>query len=168
MQPVLTRVDFRLIHGQVVTYWIPSLGIEHIVLVNDSVKHDYSVMQIMQYTKPLNCSISFYTLDEAVELWNEEKLMRKEKRNLLLFESITDVYYCFEKGMKIENLQLGNLPFGPGKTNISSMYFLSDEEAACLEKMSLKGMDIVFNATGNIKITDWSSVRNRYFKDLNI
>ena len=49
---ILYRVDDRLIHGQVVEAWIPSLGIEQAIVISDEIAKDGLRQRLLRFAMP--------------------------------------------------------------------------------------------------------------------
>lgn len=45
----LTRIDYRLIHGQVITSWTRQLGINEIVTVDNSLSQDMFMQKFLKW-----------------------------------------------------------------------------------------------------------------------
>ena len=65
MPIVLCRVDDRLVHGQVVIGWGRPLGVEFIVLVDDSVAASPWEQELYRMAVPPELEIRFATVAEA-------------------------------------------------------------------------------------------------------
>jgi len=164
-EPILTRIDFRLVHGQVATYWVKQYNIDRILIVDDTTKKDEFLKDVLKMTVPQGCTIEFFGVDEAADLYMNDQLGIKAENDhtLLLFKTIKDAYDAYGKGMKVSYLQIGNSKSGPGKTAIANMYFISQEEAKQLDELSEAGVEIAFHCLGNLPKEDWKDIRKKYF-----
>jgi PTS system mannose-specific IIB component/fructoselysine and glucoselysine-specific PTS system IIB component len=66
MAIALSRVDDRLIHGQVVIGWGVPLGVDLIVLVDDMIGANEWEQQIYRMAVPDGIEVEFLTCDAAV------------------------------------------------------------------------------------------------------
>ena len=65
---VFTRVDDRLIHGQVMTSWLKVYNTaKHILIVDDATSKDPFMGKMFSLLVPSGITISVQSVDEAVE-----------------------------------------------------------------------------------------------------
>ena len=69
----LTRIDDRLVHGQVMTKWSKGLGINAIFIIDNEVAKDDFMKQIfISSGSRSGLAVKVLSIDEAVAYWNEE------------------------------------------------------------------------------------------------
>jgi D-glucosaminate-specific PTS system IIB component len=61
----LTRVDFRLIHGQVITKWCNQVSANRIVIIDDALYNDSFMRSIYEMAAPPNIAVEVYTVEKA-------------------------------------------------------------------------------------------------------
>ncbi len=141
----LARVDFRLMHGQVVTNWIKQVSADAILIVDDKLASDKFLAQVFLMAAPPGIKISIKSMKKAIQGAKEG---RYNGLNLLvLFKSIESAKRAYENGFPLESLQVGGLGNGSNKVMISNEIFLSKEEAEMLENMKNKGLKITLQVT---------------------
>lgn len=57
---VLARVDDRLIHGEVVSVWTPSLNVNRIIVVDDEVAADKFNKRVIKALAPNGVKVNVY------------------------------------------------------------------------------------------------------------
>ncbi len=57
----LFRIDDRLIHGQVVTFWSRRLNINRIVIASDEVAQDSFLKKVLKMTAPPGMKVNVLT-----------------------------------------------------------------------------------------------------------
>ncbi len=65
MSLVLVRLDDRLVHGQVVVGWGGALRINHLVLVDDRVRHSEWEQELYRMGVPPEMELEFASVAEA-------------------------------------------------------------------------------------------------------
>ena len=80
----LTRIDYRLIHGQVITSWRRQLGINEIVTVDNSLSQDMFMHEVFKMAVPKGVKIKIYSTKEAVE--KQQNGDFEKSKILLLFK----------------------------------------------------------------------------------
>lgn len=141
----LARVDFRLMHGQVVTTWIQQVSADAILIVDDKLASDKFLAQVFLMAAPPGVKISIKSIKKAV--LGAEKGAYKNLNLLVLFKSIENAQKAIEAGFPIQSLQIGGLGSGTDKVMISNEISLSQKEADILEDLSKKGIKITLQVT---------------------
>jgi len=62
----LTRIDDRLVHGQVAFTWVPTLGIDCLLVANDKVAKDEFQKMTMNLAKPANTKLLIRAMADAI------------------------------------------------------------------------------------------------------
>ena len=65
----LSRVDFRLIHGQVVTRWVGRLDITGILIIDDRSAKSALQKKILNGVKPAGVNLYIESVESAGEKW---------------------------------------------------------------------------------------------------
>lgn len=141
----LTRVDFRLIHGQVITRWLKQCDINEIVTVDTELSKDVFMQDVFKMAAPKGVKISVVSSDDAVLL--QEKGGMDKKRVLILFKSVKELYKTVNKGLKLEEVQIGGLGGGPGRKAVNNAITLDRTDADQLLELESKGINIYFQTT---------------------
>ena len=82
MGKVYVRVDDRLIHGQTIVAWCPTLGIEEIIAIDDVSAQNPMLKSILTMGVPKNYKTNIVTTAEANELLKQSispELIEMEK-----------------------------------------------------------------------------------------
>ena len=72
---LLTRIDNRLIHGQVATTWIRDFNIESAIIVNDAVANDPVQKSIAGLAVP-GIKVSIFGVDQFIEILKKTELKK--------------------------------------------------------------------------------------------
>lgn len=151
----LIRVDFRLIHGQVVAKWLKDTQATKIIIVNDNLAKDPVMSNIYRMATPADVKCSIVGIDRFIAAWNKNQL--GEGTALILFKDIPTTFATWEKGFPIEQLQIGGLGAGPGRKAVYLNMTLNEEDNELIKKMVEK-VKVYFQATPEDKKMDYSSV----------
>ncbi|MCG4880003.1 PTS sugar transporter subunit IIB [Amedibacillus dolichus] len=136
----LVRIDFRLIHGQVITKWFGSTRATEIVIIDDELSKDAFMASIYEMSAPPGAKVSVLSTEQAVEKWNENKL--GNGKLLILFKNVGQVYKTFKLGFPFEEIQIGGLGSAPGRKVVFGPITLDDEDAKQLKEISDKGVHV--------------------------
>lgn len=78
---ILTRIDNRLIHGQVATQWTSSIGANLILVANDEVADDKLRQRLMDMAAPQSATTRYFTIQKTIDIIHKAS----EKQKYLLF-----------------------------------------------------------------------------------
>ena len=140
MSLVLTRVDDRLIHGQILETWVPFVRADCIVVANDEVAGNSLKKMMMQASVPSRMRVEIGTVEEIVSLLNSDEL--SQRRILLLFGTTADAVRAYRSGLAYTQLNLGNLHANKGKVRLSCTLFLNLIDVDNLELLEHAGVNI--------------------------
>lgn len=139
----LTRIDDRLIHGQVMTKWAKGLGINAIFIVDNEVAKDDFMKQIyISSGSRSGLHIKALNTDEIVLYWKEKNF--EDFKVLLLFKSISTVYEAVQKGLVIDTLNVGGISKKKDSKLVISSVNVTDEDVKALTKLKEEKIDIFF------------------------
>lgn len=141
----LIRVDFRLLHGQVVTNWIQQVSADSVLIVDDDLSKDKFMAQVFLMAAPPGIKVAIRSIEKATYGLNNNVF--KNKKLLILFKSIENAKRAFDLGFPMSEMQIGGLGSGTNKIMISNELSLSKEEAMQLEQMAGKGVSVSLQVT---------------------
>lgn len=123
----LIRIDYRLVHGQVVVGWLNPLGIDRIVVIDDRVGSSDSEKSILSLSKPEGKKMHIFTLKEALERKN--KLSQLPEKTALIFSN-TDTCLEFLKhfNSNLMEVNYGAIPKKDGSKEYDKAVFLTEKD----------------------------------------
>jgi len=138
MTITLSRVDDRLIHGQVVIGWGVPLGVDLIVLVDDMIGANEWEQEIYRMAVPEGIEVEFLTCDAAVP--RLRALDADPRRIFLLVGDIATMSRLVTGSDGVlHQVNLGGVHSGPGRRERLRYLFLSDDEVSQLRRMEAAG-----------------------------
>lgn len=160
MGKTYVRVDDRLIHGQTIVAWCPTLGIEEIIAIDDVSAKNPMLKSILTMGVPKNYKTNIVTTEEANEL-----LQQKSSKNRLVIvkfpEKLEDIA---DNIADCEQLILGNIAKRQDTihkvSGATGIFYLSDSDVKILDELAEKGLDIVFHQLPNASKVTWKTFRN--------
>lgn len=145
MTIALTRVDFRLIHGQVITRWLKQCDINEIVTIDTALSKDEFMQDVFKMAAPKGVKIQILSIEEAVA--EQEKGAFERNRILVLFKSVKELSDAVNAGVKLAEVQIGGLGGGPGRKAVNNAITLDQTDASLLLDLESKGIHIYFQTT---------------------
>lgn len=136
----LVRVDFRLIHGQVITKWIRQTSANRIVIINDALASDEFMKSIYVMAAPANIEVKVYSVTDAIESWKANQM--GEGKLFVLFKDIESTYRAIKGGISIKDIQIGGLGAGPGRITVFGPITLNEEDVNMLAELEENGCHV--------------------------
>ncbi|GGP11080.1 PTS system mannose/fructose/N-acetylgalactosamine-transporter subunit IIB [Oceanobacillus neutriphilus] len=102
---VLTRIDDRLIHGQVMTAWIKNRGAEQVVIVDDATANDEYMIEVLEMAVPEEIAIGIFTKEDGVRFF-EQGL---DAPTILLVKGPQVLNYLVDNGINIDEVDVGGM-----------------------------------------------------------
>lgn len=106
----LTRVDFRLIHGQVITRWLTQCQINEIVTIDNELAKDLFMQEVFKMAAPKGVKITI--VDDVTAVKKQEAGDFDKKRVMVLFKGVNQLNKAVEAGLKLDKVQIGGLGGG--------------------------------------------------------
>lgn len=139
---VLSRVDSRLVHGQVIEAWLPHTRAERILVVDDVAAADSIARAAMGLALPESVRLDIVRVDEV----DFPLVARDEVRTLVLFRDVDSLLRARTRGFVPRAVNLGNVHAGPGRAAVSRSVFLSDDEVEFLAELKRAGAVVAAQA----------------------
>ncbi len=137
---LLTRIDNRLVHGQVGVTWTTSLGANLIVVADDLVAQDKLQQQLMGLTaESSGAGIRFFTLQRTIDIISKAAPSQKI---FLVCKTPSEVRKLIEGGVPITEVNVGNMHFSQGKHPLSKKVYVDDKDLEDLRFIKSKGINI--------------------------
>ena len=141
----LVRVDFRLMHGQVVTNWIKQVSADAILIVDDELAADKFLAQVFLMAAPPGVKVAIRSIEKTVAAFENDVF--QNKKMLVLFKSVESAHKAIMLGFPAKALQIGGLGSGTNKKMISNELSIDEEEAKLLQEIEEKGAVVSFQVT---------------------
>lgn len=150
---MLTRIDNRLVHGQVGVAWTSSLGGCNLIVVADDIAAADPVQQsLMSATaKNAGCGIRFFTLEKTIAVIHKASA---SQHIFLIVRDPQNARKLVEGGVPINRLCIGNMHVGPGKEVTGDVHvYMDEQDKEDLRAIRAKGVDVYIQiAPGDRKL----------------
>lgn len=129
---VLSRIDERLVHGQVGVQWVGFADANIVVVANDEVAEDSIQQSLMEMVLAEGISVRFWSIQKVIE--NIHKASDRQKI-LLVAKTPADFLKMVEGGVPIEVINVGNMHFTEGRKQIHKTVSVNSQDIECFEKL---------------------------------
>jgi len=136
---VLTRIDDRLIHGQVMTAWVHHTKGNHILIVDDLVAQDEFLKSIMSMSIPPNLKLDVLNEEEGIAFL---KNASDDLRIIVLVKTPEVVEKLVNNGIEITELIVGGMGAKESREKLYKNISASSDEKQTFKKLIEKGVKV--------------------------
>lgn len=136
---LLTRIDNRLIHGQVGMTWTNTLGANLVVVADNKAANDETQQNLMDMAIPDSAESRFFTLEKTINIIHKAAPRQKI---LLVVRTPQDALALVEGGVPIDKINVGNLHYGENKKQITSTVSVSEDDIKVFKKLNQQGIGL--------------------------
>lgn len=136
----LVRIDFRLIHGQVITKWFKQTMANEILIIDDDLSKDEFMASIYTMSAPPGAKVIVYSVEQAVEEWKKTQL--GDSKLFILFKNVEQTYKAMKLGFPLKDVQIGGLGSAPGRKVVFGPITMNDADAKMLNEMEDNGVHV--------------------------
>ncbi len=159
MAKTYVRVDDRLIHGQTIVAWCPTLLIKEIIAIDDESAKNPMLKSIMTMGVPAAYKTHIVTTEEAKQLLTQES-----SSNRLVIVKFPGKLAEIEKEIAdAQSIILGNIAKRQDTVHkvsgATGIFYLSDNDVSIIDNFVSKGMDVCFHQLPNAAKTSWESFK---------
>ena len=128
---ILTRIDNRLVHGQVGLTWTATLGANLIVVIDDIAANDTLQQKLMEaVAKSSSAQIRFFTVDQFVSIMDNATA---DQKIFIVVHSPIGVQRLLEKGVPIKTVNVGNMHYERGKMPLNRKVYVDEADLEALK-----------------------------------
>lgn len=136
---LLTRIDNRLIHGQVATQWSGVLGANLLLVANDQVAGDEFRQGLMNMAAPAYAQTRFFTIEKTCAIIGKAS---PNQKIFIICENPQDVLRLVEGGVPIKKVNIGNMHMAEGKRQVATTVAVDDNDVATFKKLKDLGVEL--------------------------
>ncbi len=124
---LLTRIDNRLVHGQVGVAWTSSLGGCNLIVVADDIAAVDPLQQSLMTATAKNagCGIRFFSLEKTINVIHKAS---PSQHIFLIVRNPQAARKLVEGGVPVDKLCIGNMHVEPGKVMTNDAHVYMDEQ----------------------------------------
>ena len=97
----MVRVDYRMVHGQIVAKWIKFRPVDRLILADDSLVDDPFMGDIYRMAVP-DREVDIVKLGDI-----QTAIDRKDDTVLLIFKDVASAYTVYKNGLQLPELNVG-------------------------------------------------------------
>ena len=122
---LLTRVDHRLLHGQVAFSWTQSLGADCILIANDDVPTNEIRKTTIKLAKPQGVKLVIKNIEDSIKAL--ESGVTDKYKLFIVVESIADAKKLAQAYPEIKKINLGGIKAKEGTRSIGKAELVANQ-----------------------------------------
>ena len=137
---VWTRIDERLLHGQIRITWGKHTEANLILIANDEAAEGSSAafMQAgMKASAGGEYEVRFFTINKTIDIIHKASPRQKI---FILCDNPTDVARLVEGGVPIKKCNIGNMHFHEGKRQITKTVSVNEKDIEAFQRLNQRGV----------------------------
>lgn len=147
---LLTRIDNRLVHGQVGVSWTATLGANLILVADDDVAKDPLQQRLMKMVADAQgVDIRFFSIEKTI---NVIRKASPHQKIFIICKTPKEVRRLVDGNVPIKSVNVGNMHYSEGKKQISKKVYVDTKDLEDLRYLESKGIDVfIQDVPGDIK-----------------
>ena len=138
-QSLSVRIDNRLLHGQVVQFWIPYLKVEHLVIADDVAAATPAMSSVYRMAVPKRIKLSVVRISALQSLLEQQSAREK---TLVVVSDVFDLARAMMSRFNCPCITIGNVHSAAGRNRVTDAVFLSKEEEDALVRLMEEGRQV--------------------------
>lgn len=132
----MVRVDYRMVHGQIVAKWIKFRPVDRLILADDSLVDDPFMGDIYRMAV-LDREVDIVKLGDV-----QTAIDRKNDTVLLIFKDVASAYTVYKNGLQLPELNVGAVQNSAQRKAVVQGVALTVEEYEKLSEMKAEGVNV--------------------------
>ncbi|WP_445496907.1 PTS N-acetylgalactosamine transporter subunit IIB [Photorhabdus sp. SF281] len=134
---LMTRIDNRLVHGQVGVTWTNSLGANLVLVANDQVAGDLMQQNLMDMVVSDGIQTRYFTLQKTIDVIHKAA---ERQKIFIVCKTPQDVLTLVKGGVPIRFVNVGNMHFAEGKRQIHKTVSVDDSDVVIFRELEQLGV----------------------------
>lgn len=143
----MTRIDYRLLHGQVAFAWTNNLSADAILIANDDVVNDSFRKKTLNLAKPNDVKLIFKSIPDSIKAI--ESGVTDKYKVFVIVEDVNDAYRLAQGTDQIKIINLGLAAKRENTKNIAKAVYVTEQEIIQLEDLESKGIEVIVKQAPN-------------------
>ncbi|KGM28793.1 PTS N-acetylgalactosamine transporter subunit IIB [Photorhabdus luminescens] len=134
---LMTRIDNRLVHGQVGVTWTNSLGANLVLVANDQAAGDLMQQNLMDMVVSDGVQTRYFTLQKTIDVIHKAA---ERQKIFIVCKTPQDVLTLVKGGVPIRFVNVGNMHFSEGKRQIHKTVSVDDSDVVVFRELEQLGV----------------------------
>lgn len=145
---LLTRIDNRLIHGQVGMTWTNWLGANLVLVADDELANDPTQQALMDMAIAGGAESRYFTLQKTIDVIHKAA---DRQKIFIVVRTPQSALKLVQGGVPIKEINVGNLHFAEGKKQVSKVISVTEDDVRCFQELERLGVPCTAQGTPDDK-----------------
>lgn len=141
----LVRLDYRLVHGQILASWVNHLSAQRIVVVDDDAANDEMRSAALKLAKPAGIRLNIFTVERTIK--KMPKILELPENIMMVFGTTAGLLEVCRACPQIREVQYGATFNKEGSHQVDQSVFLDESERADTRALLDMGVKIYSQQT---------------------
>lgn len=134
---LMTRIDNRLVHGQVGVTWVNALGANLLLVANDNAAQDPVQQNLMDMVIAEGIQTRYFTLQKTIDIIGKAA---ERQKIFIVCKTPQDVLTLVKGGVPIKFVNVGNMHFSERKKQIHKTVSVDKEDIVAFKELERLGV----------------------------
>ncbi|AJZ87821.1 PTS N-acetylgalactosamine transporter subunit IIB [Cedecea neteri] len=135
---VLSRIDERLIHGQVGVQWVGFSGANLVLVANDEVAEDPIQQNLMEMVLAEGIAVRFWPLQKVIDSIHRAA---DRQKILLVCKNPQDFLTLVNGNVPVTRINVGNMHYVEGKKQVAKTVSVDEQDIAAFAGLKQAGVE---------------------------
>jgi PTS system mannose-specific IIB component len=149
---VLTRVDDRLVHGQVMTSWQKATGANKFMVIDDEVAANELTKTVLKGVVPSQVKLGIFTVQKAAD--RLIKGFKPTDKVIILVKTPITILRLAQAGVSFKTLNIGGMGITAKRKTFYQNIACSDEEIEAMKKLIEMGCNVTIQIVADDQKVD--------------
>ena len=131
--------------------WTNSIGANLVLVANDQVAEDTVQQNLMDMAVPPTVDTRYFTLQKTIDIIGRAA---EDQLIFIVVKTPQDALTLVEGGVPIKKINIGNLHYSEGKTQITNTVSIDDEDRKSFKKLMEHGVQLEIRGVPTESATD--------------
>lgn len=156
MNAIFTRIDSRLIHGQVAGTWVPHIAPQTFIASSDAAAHDKLRKNLLLQVAPAGVKTNVLDIAKTSRVYHNPKYTGM--KTMFVVESPVDVVRMLDEGIEIPAVNVGGVTYKKGMVQLSDAVYASEEDLQAYRELLKRGVKLTVQQLPNHTPVDMAKI----------
>ncbi len=139
------RIDIRLIHGQVAAVWVNTLGINRIMVIDESAYNNATIKMVLKMACPNGVKLSILTPEKAaynlgIDKYDGDNIM-------IVVKGPETLLKLWDAGFHFDTVNVGNMASSPDTKQVKRTVHVTPQNIADFHELANRGVKFTAQMT---------------------
>lgn len=156
---IATRIDGRLIHGQVANLWGTKLKVDRFIVIDDKVADNDIEKKGLRMATPTSIRLSVLPIERAAKQIKEDRY--KSQRVMLVAKSPKVFLDLINLDVPIDHINVGNMSQSSETRSITNSINVTDADVETFKELDSKGIKLTAQMVPNDNEKNFMNLLNK-------